>query len=580
MSGLEIGGVVLGSLPFIITAMEHYAQGIKTAKRFWRYKSEMTMVIRQLKTEQSIFINTLEKLLTGIVRVDHMSDFIKNPWGEAWHNPEVEAKLKLRLRDSYDVYIENIRGMETASKNIMEKLALGPDGKAQFSDTSKFKYEYKRLKFSLSRSDYEEQLSNLKGFNLALSQLTTQSLDLESTRVGAKGRACPNFKAFQDYARSLYSTLLSGWSCRCQGHAVNLRLESRSQMWEKDDLLEQMPFRVIFCYTSDAQPNYWKEAEIRYITENPNRNSSSPHNHNVIPTPEVKRQVRFERLDVQVQRKNAASSVVTTSEIVEAQLSPLPDPTPSQIQDLCKAIAKMQQPQRDLCLGYLIDELKRKHGIYSLEPPIPDQQQWAAYSLKDVLSHDPKIKRRLTQQDKLRVAVDLASSVLQLYKTPWLDEALEKDDVFFIHRPGAAPASIYEHPFVCRKFTTLQNVDTSQSGQKRWARYKVIRNQTLFTLGILLIELWYGKPIEELRTPSDLDCEGTPGVEWCTAERLVETEIEFEAGPKYSDAVRRCIRCDFDRKDMSLDNESFQQAVYDGVVALLEKTLQQFISLD
>lgn len=99
-------------------------------------------------------------------------------------------------------------------------------------------------------------------------------------------------------------------------------------------------------------------------------------------------------------------------------------------------------------------------------------------------------------------------------------------------------------------------------------------------LGLLLIELWYGKSIEELQEPCDLDCAGTPGVAWCTADRLVENEIEFEAGKRYSDAVRRCIRCDFDRRDMSLDSEGFQQAVYDGVVALLERTLEQFNRLD
>lgn len=80
--------------------------------------------------------------------------------------------------------------------------------------------------------------------------------------------------------------------------------------------------------------------------------------------------------------------------------------------------------------------------------------------------------------------------------------------------------------------------------------------------------------------PCDLDCQGTPGVTWCTAERLVESEIEFEAGRRYSDAIRRCIRCDFDRKGMNLENESFQHAVYYGVIVLLEKTLQQFNSLD
>ena len=67
MSGFEVAGVVLGSLPLIISALEHYAEGIATAKRFWRYKTELRSLILQVNTERGIFINTLEQLLTGIM---------------------------------------------------------------------------------------------------------------------------------------------------------------------------------------------------------------------------------------------------------------------------------------------------------------------------------------------------------------------------------------------------------------------------------------------------------------------------------------------------------------------------------
>lgn len=132
--------------------------------------------------------------------------------------------------------------------------------------------------------------------------------------------------------------------------------------------------------------------------------------------------------------------------------------------------------------------------------------------------------------------------------------------------------SVYEHPYIHRQLTP-SNIATPQDQQPK---YRIIRNQTLYSLGVLLIELWYGKTIEDLQAPPDLDRAGTPGVAWCTAERLVDSELEFEAGKRFSDAVRRCIHCDFDRSDMSLNNENFQQAVFEGVVVPLELTLQQF----
>jgi len=138
-------------------------------------------------------------------------------------------------------------------------------------------------------------------------------------------------------------------------------------------------------------------------------------------------------------------------------------------------------------------------------------------------------------------------------------------------------SALYDHPFVYRNLSsgcTIQPHDTQR------AVAKVIRNQTLYTLGILLIELIYDKPIEELQIPRDQDCAGTPGITWVTAERLLDDDIDFHAPMNYVEAVRRCIRCDFNRKESSLDDEAFQQAVFEGVVTPLEKELQHFTGGD
>ena len=343
---------------------------------------------------------------------------------------------------------------------------------------------------------------------------------------------------------------------------MNLRLEARTKILP-DSNMEDHPFRVILSYSSgnNASPSrasigYWKEAEIRAMNAESVCSTPRP----MVPCAPSTRRVRF-----QTQSPPFVPSTDTLSR-----------PTLSQIQSLCNDIAKLQTLDEE-CIGYLEDETKRKFGIYLLGLPVMCSDQWTAFSLKDVLSQHPKLGSALTQNDKLRLAVDLASSVLQLYNTPWLKDNWGKDDVFFIHRPWAK--SIYDHPFVSRRFSPCQPTAVAPACPTASKVCRIIRNETLFTLGVLLIELWYGKSIEELQIPADRDCEGTPGVVWCTADRLVD-EIEFQAGKRYSEAVRRCVRCDFDRKDLSLDSESFQQAMYNGVVALLERTWEQFNRLD
>jgi hypothetical protein len=125
MSGLEVAGVVLGALPLVVSALEHYAKGVEGVIQYCRYRIQLQILADAVKTQQVIFWNTLEQLSTGIVRTEEMAAFMANP---AAH-PEIDVQLKKRLRGGYDVYFANVRGLETALSAMMEKLKLGVDGK-------------------------------------------------------------------------------------------------------------------------------------------------------------------------------------------------------------------------------------------------------------------------------------------------------------------------------------------------------------------------------------------------------------------------------------------------------------------
>jgi hypothetical protein len=129
MSGLEVAGVVLGALPLVISALEHYVNGLNTAKRFWLYKREMQSMMQLVKTERSLFENTIEHLLTGIVKAERMTEVRSG--GHFWQDGDVELGLKNRLSYSYEIYHDNVRGMEASLQAIMRKLGLDPYGKVR-----------------------------------------------------------------------------------------------------------------------------------------------------------------------------------------------------------------------------------------------------------------------------------------------------------------------------------------------------------------------------------------------------------------------------------------------------------------
>lgn len=71
----------------------------------------------------------MEQLLTGIVRIEQMADFVAGADNQAWQKQDVNDELKARLRGAFDVYVENVKGMEAALRKMMEKLVLDPEGK-------------------------------------------------------------------------------------------------------------------------------------------------------------------------------------------------------------------------------------------------------------------------------------------------------------------------------------------------------------------------------------------------------------------------------------------------------------------
>jgi hypothetical protein len=101
------------------------------------------------------------------------------------------------------------------------------------------------------------------------------------------------------------------------------------------------------------------------------------------------------------------------------------------------------------------------------------------------------------KQQKWTLGLQLASSVLQLHTTSWLNERWgAKDILFFQHTNGTV---FYDSPFIRRTFTLSQSAIRSSASSSR--RYRSI--PVLFALGIVLIELYYRKPFEDLQNENE-----------------------------------------------------------------------------
>jgi len=120
---------------------------------------------------------------------------------------------------------------------------------------------------------------------------------------------------------------------------------------------------------------------------------------------------------------------------------------------------------------------------------------------------------------------------------------------------------------------------TAQAPQNHLAMDFGLTNETVFALGILLIELGLRKPFAQLITPADIvlcpDGSRHAITNFKAAKRL-SNDLYQEATELYADAVRRCISGNFDVREHDLHNSAYCEEVYRGVVVALERDVESF----
>ena len=252
---------------------------------------------------------------------------------------------------------------------------------------------------------------------------------------------------------------------------------------------------------------------------------------------------------------------------------PSMESTPSMplIQDLCLAIRQSQC--REDCIGFLEDSSKQRYTVRITGV----RQNPVMRSLSDVLSTSlTEVARKtdwgMSRRKRLHLAVMLASAVLQYHKTSWLAKTWSSQDIIIL--PGDS------NSFDVNAYTTssipasIIRSNPLPSKNQSW-----VQNTDVFSLGCMLIELCFTATLNDLRQPQDLDSNGclSPFSDFFTAKRLLE-KVYTESGPRYGDAVSKCIHCSFDAGQIDLDKWRMIQAVYDGVVMPLLEDLKAFES--
>jgi hypothetical protein len=182
---------------------------------------------------------------------------------------------------------------------------------------------------------------------------------------------------------------------------------------------------------------------------------------------------------------------------------------------------------------------------------------------------------RLSFFDRVRLARLLATAVLQFHATPWLKHTLCSKDVFFHSVDSSIIKTISVQNEVYLN-TAIRGPDCPALRGSPFRSPPRVRNQQLFALGVILIELAYEAPLHSLQKPTDVASHDDQNTDYYIADR-VRLTVSSMLGPMYADLIRKCIHCDFGRGN-NLEDPALQESFYVEVVQGLEELEAKFHS--
>ncbi|KAF5020851.1 hypothetical protein F66182_7106 [Fusarium sp. NRRL 66182] len=556
MSGFEIAGIVLGSLPLLISAAEHYQSGLDPAIAFFKWKDELKKALRELWLQHSSFQLTLRNILKEVASPSETDEMLLDFQHELWRSSELAERLEHRLNAAYRVYIYMMKEMESCMRTLARHLDIdrnngtlndleaileaNPPIESPGQGPPRFEFK-RRIKLTMKRKEIRNLLKEIKSCNERLDQFIEKAQKTQPAPPPrpAKPKICPTVQEIQHHATRLHEILSGAWSCSPRNaHQVHLILEHRMVRPKKQAALRvSADEEDTACFTlsckSPCSPEKWGLAEVRVAVKTKESQTKSRRN--------------LSTSSSRTLCENSDDSGVEDLQIVT---------------DLCPFFCRQPHPNY---FGFELNPGGKLRGAYQALGRSVLMGE-SCVSLEEVLFPAPEVKgwRPFTEEDRYLLAITIASSLLQLHVTPWLTGYWSKRNILFSKHADKQQINVdVLHPFVSMESQHQQEQPSESATPQNPLNFYDDDTMNLLTLAKLLLEI---KLNNRLQQPSK-------GDEACHAGDFLELKkwIIQEKGNlsfAYRDAVAYCMQCAANPA-AKLKDAGFREKMVDRVVVPL-----------
>ena len=413
-----------------------------------------------------------------------------------------------------------------------------------------------RVKLLLGITDIKSTIQEIDDGTAALERFSRlilsnrQTIQSDSSRKAVK--LAKAFRHIRTFASTLYLAITDGFREECHdSHETRLYLDDRvdtaadilQRVGRADSSTPLMIFDLVFTAGTHPKERVVYETAVQVFVE-----EDCDDNYNL-------------SLDRQSRRDSRADTLVGLS-FVSPSRTPSPSkPVIDSVASICAAIKKAGGSQNRISFALVGHQ---PIGTIAGGASLAHQHQEDpsdAVSLKEILQTQDT---PLPWKSRMLLALRLASSLLQLLQTHWLDHAWSKDVVFFLTRPGTPAQVLLNRPFVRCPF-----------GGLRTASRSVEPKVALLELGILLLEIWHKTTLE-----ARFGLEVAPATYYDRMARAVEwlDDVDEPLPDLYDRAVAHCLRVNIsgDTRFLDWEDAKLWGVICGDIIAPLAKICKQW----
>ncbi|KAK0739601.1 hypothetical protein B0T21DRAFT_362935 [Apiosordaria backusii] len=566
MSGFEVAGVVLGAIPLVIAALEHYQAGKGAVASFVKYGGLLEQLIFRLTMHQHLYHSDILSLLqaAGVAELDPRDrdtvaeclQLLKDPGiGEEireWLGPLNEPFRQLMgryesLLKTIVGHIKHIQRLPHSQKDDLESLlaANPPNRKIDFMERVSFTIKRGKLRALYEELDQNRlSLGTIIEKRKGLQEFSSYEPSQHTSRIVSR------LIQIRRTAYSLSSALHKSCCCRCVGsHKILFRLESRIPADRQPRRSGQLPkSSTTFNLVLSIEPTISSRALVYVSSAHTDLVTDLPPTGNANSVPTRCPTVRFAITEIPVR-------------------SVTPRPRAGTL-DLCRTV-------RDTHTKGAMIRLQLTADVLDLEQELEADEDFTAVPP----SHGETLRRileqgylnediQLTFKQRTILALDIAASILQLQQTSWLVTPWDCTKIKLLAVNSPSPATGVH----AQMFGSFVEQEFAGSGLRTRGNSSDHRNNNapepkavLLELAILLLEIWTHRTLEMWAEKADQAImTDTPDRRLIALIRWLDATSQ-QLPSQYETAARQCVAMCVEQR-WGWDDVEFQKRFGENVV--------------